>query len=109
MASWEPKPPLEIDWFEAKSLMDLLQICHNYWNLNWNEMSFVQKYYFLGKQVFVRKCLEAKILPTKALQFVYCVTKGFDRDPGTLIQEIIDCQIMELFDDNARNWNNIET
>ena len=103
MSSWKPKTPLEIDWFEAKSLMDLLQICYNYWNLNWNEMPFAH-----AKQVFVRKCSEARILPTEALQFVYCVTKGFDGDPGTLVQEIIDCQILELFDDNARDWDNIQ-
>ena len=33
MSSWKPKTPLEIDWFEAKPLKELLQICHNYWTL----------------------------------------------------------------------------
>ena len=72
-------------------------------------MPFEQKYYHLAKQIFVRKCSEARILPTQALQFVYCIAKGFQGDAGTLAQEIIDCQILELFDDNSRHWGNFET
>ena len=66
-------------------------------------MPFAQKYYYLPKQVFVRICSKARILPMEALQFVYCTTKGFDRNAGTLVQEIINCQTLELFENNARD------
>ena len=99
-SSWEPETPLEIDWFKTKPLKELLQIPHNYWNLKWKEMPFEQKYYCFTKQAFVRKCSIARILPTEALQFVYLVTKGFDGDRRTPVEEIIDCHILDLFDKN---------
>ena len=101
-SSWEPKTPLEINWFKAKSLKQLLKICHDYWNLNWKEMPFGQKYYCFARQVFIRKCSKTRILPTEAFQFVYCVTKGFNG--GTPVEEIVDCKILKLFDYDA-SWD----
>ena len=71
MSSYELEIPLEHEWLEAKRLKELLQICHDYWFLNWKNMPLVQKYYCLATQVFIRKCAETSILPTEAFQFVH--------------------------------------
>ena len=83
-----------MEHFEKKYLFSLLKTVSQNYNVKWHLISFMQKYYLLSKQCFVRKFCQAGGCSCDALKYIEKAKKK----KGKELKDVVDVNILDEFD-----------
>ena len=86
--NYRPVTPIDVDYLNDITPIELLQFLHNYYRLNYKPMSFAERDYHMPRQFFVRRLCKLGFTATKAFQLIEQVTKKCDLKKSYLVCEI---------------------
>ena len=93
----EPMAPLDKEFFQRKSLIDLVRIIVTNYVCDWEVLPFAQNYYGLAKQIFVKKICQTGHSACLAFEYINCIKK-LHKPNYMELETIIDMEFLQKID-----------